>query len=132
MAIEIIDVKYRDVFGINPKYWVSISKINDADSLEIFKFLINIALQSITDVNYSGFYRRNKQGYYCQGISTRSIYNLTDVRITGAQMMKFVRLGLMSAEKQPNQNNIYKFPNDFFTTNDLSIMFDTSTQKIIF
>lgn len=134
MATDIIDAKYRDMFGVNPKYWLSISKINDADSMETFKFLIDYALQSITGSCHNGFYYRNKQGYYsCQGVSTRGIYNSTGIRIAGARMMKFVRLGLMEVCKDHLiDTNLYKFYDDFFTTNDLSIKFDTSNQEIIF
>ena len=49
MAMEIIDVKYRDMFGINPKYERIIdSRLNDADCFHAFQVLVNTALENLT------------------------------------------------------------------------------------
>lgn len=123
----------KEMISINPKYKNIIDyKLNDVDT---FMFLVNLAIKTITQYDeisdYERFmYRKNADGkFYAIGTTTKGFYNLTEMRVAGQTMMKYVRDGLMELKKE-NGCNRYLFPYDFFITNDLRIKFVAPTNII--
>ena len=149
MAMEIIDVKYRDMFGINPKYERIIeNKLNDADSFHAFKTLVNTALDNLTKLiegkvrigliepgmfikyygynNNPGDWNRDVFEGYAPRTFSASVLNQKVGNIyASARLTKYVRDGLMKRGKYgvKNENYSYYLPYDFFTTNNPAIKF---------
>lgn len=152
MAIEIIDVKYRDMFGINPKYERIIdSKLNDADSFHAFKTLVNTALKNlvleiegkvairlIEPRMFRAYYDYNNDPHsYCRDVfegyaphpcSAREFNQKIGNLYAPARLTKYVNNGLMRRGKYPTMKKTegsyyYYLPYDFFTTNNPAIKF---------
>lgn len=152
MAMEIIDVKYRDMFGINPKYERIIeNKLNDADSFHAFKTLVNTALDNLTKLvegkvrigliepgmfikyygynNNPGDWNRDVfEGYAPHPCSAREFNQKIGNLYAPARLTKYVNNGLMRRGKYPTMKKTegsyyYYLPYDFFTTNNPAIKF---------
>ena len=149
MAMEIIDVKYRDMFGINPKYERIIdSRLNDADCFHAFQVLVNTALENLTKLiegktrtdliepkmfgkyygyndNDAGYNRDVFEGYAPRALSAKNLNQKVGNMHAPARLTKYVRDGLMKKGKYggKNENYSYYFPYDFFTTNNPAIKF---------
>lgn len=125
MFNDLIDIKYRDTFSINSKYNYAYSRF-DEDDRKVLHILINYGLHCITCKNeWENFYSYSSKNnyFYCAGTSTANINRIFHIRVSGQKMMKYVRLGIMYNEKDLHGQNVYYFPRDFFTTNDLRIKF---------
>ena len=149
MAMEIIDVKYRDMFGINPKYELIIeNKLNYADGFKAFKVLVNTALDNLTKliegkvrigliepgmfIKYYGYndnpgdWNRDVfDGYAPHPCSAREFNQKIGNLYAPARLTKYVNNGLMRRGKYGVKNETYSYylPYDFFTTNDPTIKF---------
>ena len=125
MFNDLINIKYRDTFSINSKYNYAYVRF-DEDDRKVLTILINYGLHCITCKNeWENFYQYSLKDkcYYCNGTSTANINHIFHIRVSGQKMMKYVRLGIMYYRKDLHGQNIYYFPSDFFTTNDLRIKF---------
>lgn len=153
MVNEIIDEKYRDMFGINPKYERIIeTKLNDADCYHAFKVLVNMALDHImklTDDNrrpdykdmrlFSKYYGYNDEpgnwnrdvfeGYAPHPVLAKTLNERANL-YAPARLTKYVRIGLLHRGNSPHYTSLkkntpyaYYLPYDFFTTNNPTIKF---------
>lgn len=123
MKTNILHEQYRDVLGINPVYeHILCNGLTDA-GYRAMELIINQCANAI--VNYDKI-RAQKWHSYTFGVSrhkdgkihmmpftTSNIEFYCGVRVAGATMKKLVNQGLLVGK--------YKLPDDFFTTNDLSI-----------
>jgi len=149
MVLEIIDVKYRDMFGINPKYERIIeNKLNDADGFNAFKVMVNTALENLTKEiegkvrigliephmfgKYYGYnndphnYHRDVfEGYAPHPYSAKQLNQKIGNLYAPARLTKYVNNGLMRRGKYGVKSETYSYylPYDFFTTNDPTIKF---------
>lgn len=149
MAMEIIDVKYRDMFGINPKYENLIeTKLNDADSFHAFKTLVNTALDNLTKLvegkvrigliepgmfikyyDYNNdphsYHRDVFEGYAPHPCSAKLFNQKVGNIYAPARLTKYVNNGLMRRGKYGVKSETYSYylPYDFFTTNNPAIKF---------
>ena len=162
MATDIIDMKYRDMFGINPKYEKLIeTKLNDTDSFHAFKVLVNRALKNLVlEIEGKVSVRLIEPRMFVSWGKYRNpdiLKNLdTDVFETytpyawpskilnqkigniypSARLTKYVKIGLMKRGKYSNDTTYsYYLPYDFFITNNPTIKFvptDWEHEEIIF
>ena len=147
MANEIIDIKYYDIFGVNNKYgYIIQTKLNDNESYNAFKVLINIALDNLTDLMggkirigliepgmYYKYYGYNKdypvdyqnvfEGYAPRTVMSKDLNQCARL-FPAARLTKFVNLGLLNRYKNSDKDPyLYYLPYDFFITNNLMIKF---------
>ena len=152
MAMEIIDVKYRDIFGINPKYERIIeNKLNDADCYRAFKVLVNTTLKNLIEEiegkvrirlieprMFGAYYEYNNdphsrrrdvfEGYAPCPCSAKQLNQKIGNLYASARLTKYVNNGLMKRGKYPTTRKTegsyyYYLPYDFFTTNNPEIKF---------
>jgi hypothetical protein len=149
MAMEIIDVKYRDMFGINPKYERIIeNKLNDADCYHAFQVLVNTALKNLileiegkTPIRlieprmFGAYYEYNNDPHsYCRDVfegyaphpcSAKQFNQKVGNIYAPARLTKYVNNGLMKRGKYGGKSETYCYylPYDFFTTNNPEIKF---------
>jgi len=149
MANEILDAKYRDMFGINPKYECIIeSKLNNRDCYHAFQVLVNTALKNLLEEiegktriglieprlfgkfygynNIPGnYYRDVFEGYAPYPCSARELNQKIGNLYASARLTKYVNMGLMKRGKRSSNSKTYSYylPYDFFTTNNPEIKF---------
>lgn len=123
MKTNILHEQYRDVLGINPGYEYTLCNgLTDA-GYKAMEVIINLCANAIVNYDkiraqkwheYTFGVSRHKDGkIHMMSFTTKNIEYYGGIRVAGATMKKLVNQGLL-VEK-------YKLPDDFFTTNDLSI-----------
>ena len=132
MANNFIDSSYSDMLGINPKYEAIINTSLTEKGIVAYKAIVNKCAHSI--LHYDEIRARGFAGGYSFGVSrhrddkllhpmsfdTNTIEYHCGVKVAGATMSKLVRLGLLKITSKGHTTQ-YALPDDFFTTNDLSI-----------
>lgn len=148
MANNIIDEKYRDTFGVNSKYeHIISSKLNDDDSYNAFKVLVNTAIKNLTDLiegkirigliepgMYYKYYGYDKdypndcrnvfEGYAPYPCSSKELNQKIGNLYAASRLTKYVNIGLLQRCKYSTKDTyFYYLPYDFFTTNNPIIRF---------
>lgn len=125
MKSNILHEQYRDVLGINPGYEFTLcNELTDA-GFRAMELIINQCANAIINYDkiraqkwheYTFGVSRHKDGkLHMMSFTTSNIEFYCGVRVAGATMKKLVNQGLLVGKGS------YKLPDDFFTTNDLSI-----------
>lgn len=131
--MAILYKEYQDILGINPKYRTAISSLNEKQ-LEAYSAIVNRCAHSILHLHQEAIHARSFEGSYTFGVmrhrsdkllhpmsfNTRQIEFYCGIKVAGATMSKLVRLGLLKITSKGTTTQ-YALPDDFFTTNDLSI-----------
>ena len=132
MVNNFIDSSYSDVLGINPKYNAIIETSLTEKGFVAYKAIVNRCAHSL--LHYEEIRARGFAGSYTFGVmrwrddgllhpmsfNTSQIDYYCGVKVAGATMSKLVRMGLLKITSKGTTTQ-YALPDDFFTTNDLSI-----------